>query len=246
MTPEERYKRIAADAETDPHIVAFIVTGSRGKGAATDDSDYDLVLVVDDDHATEYSRKYSEYVGTGVDLTVFGLKAFREHAVGWDRYSYAHLKAPVDKLEGQIQAIMEEKGRLRPDEVPAVIDGCCDHYVNQFYRALKCLRDGNRDAAKLELAESVGPLLAAMFALHGRLNPYYKYLKWELENFPLALFPWDPARLHALLMDLSSGVNPGTIREVLRETERVFRSHGHGAVFDGWGADLGWMKGDPV
>jgi hypothetical protein len=232
-TPERRYEIIAADSEADPHIVGLVLSGSRGKGAATDNSDYDIVLVVDDDHATEYARRYAKYV-----------TAFRDHAVGWDRYSYAHAKARVDKLEGQIQTIMDEKGRLRPDEIPGVINGCCDHYVNQFYRALKCLRDGNRDAAKLELAESVGPLLAAMFALHGRLNPYYKYLEWELQTYPLTLFPWQPARLYSLVVALSSEVSPLTIKEVLRETDRVFRQHGHGAVFDGWGDDLAWMMGE--
>ncbi len=45
-----------------------------------------------------------------------------------------------------------------------------------------------------------------------------------------------------MFLDLSSGVNPATIKEMLVETERVFREHGHGGVFDSWRDDLDRMK----
>lgn len=246
MTPEERYRRIAVDAENDPHIIGFVVTGSRGKDFATERSDYDLVLVVEDGQLEAYRNKYAERYD-GIDLTVFDISGFRDHAAigsrfAWDRYSYAHLKARIDKRNGEIQGIIDEKGRLPTGEIGRVVWGACDHYVNQFYRALKCLRDGDEKAAKLELAEAVGPLLGAMFALHGRVGPYYKFLGWELENYPLTLFPWEPAKLHEMLLDLSSRVDPATIKEILRETERVFRQHGHGGVFDTWDDHLDWMK----
>ena len=36
----------------------------------------------------------------------------------------------------------------------------------------------------------MNPFFDAAFALHGgRLRPYYKYLRWELETWPLTQLP---------------------------------------------------------
>ena len=82
----------------------------------------------------------------------------------------------------------------------------------------------------------------AMFALHGRMKPYYKYLQWELETYPLVQFPWTSERLYELIQGLANGMKPQEIREVLVVTEKVFREKGHGAGFDRWSDDLNWMK----
>jgi hypothetical protein len=60
-----------------------------------------------------------------------------------------------------------------------------DAYINQLYRCVKSRRDGVADAALLDEMESPPWLLETVFALHGRLRPYNRYLRWELENFPL-------------------------------------------------------------
>jgi len=246
---EERYQTIYSAAKADSEVIGFVVGGSRGKGFEVKESDYDLVLIVSDECIEGCRKKYDTYDGNCIDLNIFSLSEFREHAAyggqySWDRYNYAHLKASVDKKDGLIQKLINEKGCLPDANVPDVIHAKCDHFINQFYRALKCLRDGNSVAAKLELSESVGPLLDAMFAVHGRLKPYYKYLWWELENYPLEQFPWTSERLYELIQSLSNGVKPQEIREVLVATEKVFREKGHGAGFDRWSDDLKWMKSE--
>ena len=243
MSADGLYRSIVADSERDPNIIGLVLAGSRGKGFTTAYSDYDVDMIVEDKCLEEYKKKYEGQDELGVDVGVFDLAGFRDYAAirtesAWDRYSFTHVKAVVDKKNGGIQKLVDEKGSLSASEIPKVIWDACDFYLNQFYRALKCARDGDREAAKLELAESVKPLLEAMFALHGRVKPYYKYLKWELENYPLTLFPWNSAELQSIVHELSTGLDEALIRDVIRKTEEVFRRHGHGAVFDSWGDKL--------
>ena len=117
---------------------------------------------------------------------------FERHAAwgsaeAWDRYSYAHLKPIIDKT-GRLQALIDAKGCVPEAQVRGFIGASLDYLINQLYRGLKCLRDGDPVASQLEAAEGVKPFLDAIFALHdGRLRPYYKYLAWELreETYPL-------------------------------------------------------------
>jgi hypothetical protein len=68
-----------------------------------------------------------------------------------------------------------------------------------------------------------------VFALHGRLRPYNKYLAWELENFPLPQ-PWNDA--------LAPGAVLGRAVSLFPAVARLARAHGHGEVLDSWGTDL--------
>ncbi len=242
QSARERFEFISTAAREDPNIVGFVVTGSRGKGLITKESDYDIFVVVDDAKAVEYQFKYRKLEGEGLDLGIMGLEEFRGYAAwgssfAWDRYDFAHNKAVVDKLNGEIQKIIDEKGKLPDEHREGLIMQSCDHFINQFYRAWKCQHRQESGAAKLELAEGVSPLLDVMFGLHGRLRPFYKYLEWELLNYPLILFSWDPAKLYSLILNLSARVDETVMKEVFTETERVSRAHGFGGVFDSWGED---------
>ncbi|UQU67080.1 nucleotidyltransferase domain-containing protein [Couchioplanes caeruleus] len=92
----------------------------------------------------------------------------------------------------------------------------------------KSRRDGDPVAARLDEAESTSWLLTTVFALHGRLRPYNKCLRWELETYPLEA-PWDatlPERVAADPVSLFPAV------------ARLARERGLGDVLDGWGDDL--------
>ncbi len=41
---------------------------------------------------------------------------------------------------------------------------------------------GNIIASRLEASEQIGALLNALFAIEGKVKPYYKYLEWELNT----------------------------------------------------------------
>ncbi|MCP4756503.1 MAG: hypothetical protein GY866_37040 [Proteobacteria bacterium] len=83
--------------------------------------------------------------------------------------------------------------------------------------------DGSRGkgvnvTAHLEAAEAVSPLLAAIFALHGRVKPYHKYLQWELETYPLDKFPWKANTLISHLLDIIERGDTEVLVEVRRKT----------------------------
>ncbi|WP_421931051.1 hypothetical protein [Phenylobacterium sp.] len=246
--PEERarYFVLLELAHRDADVLAFWLTGSRGKGRATAASDYDCVLIVRDAVFDDWRARHAGRDRGRTDCSVMTLEGLRRHAAwgeaeAWDRYSYAHVRVLVDRTDGLCQRIIDEKARAPASEVAAFIDRSLDHYLNQTYRALKCLRDGLPLAARLEAAGAVTPVLDALFALDGgRLRPFAKYLEWELVEHPLARAPADLAPRLARLLDPAEA---GPLRRLLADVEPIFREAGHGAVFDAWGADLAWMRG---
>src|SRR5262249_39824882 len=197
-------------AEQDPNILAFWLDGSRGKGLATSQSDYDCTMIVKDEVLDDYLRRYEGVGAPGIELSVLTLDGFKHSAAwggpkAWERYNFAHLKTLVDKT-GEVQRLIEEKGTIPPAEIPRFIRHALDHYINQVYRSMKCTRAGQPAAARLEAAEGISPLLDAVFALNGRLRPYFKYIEWELENHPLLKLGIVPKNfLNDLLEILASG-----------------------------------------
>jgi hypothetical protein len=246
MKAAERYASLLSRSQDDPDILAFWLGGSRGKGRATLYSDYDCAVILADAAPANLRRDLAAYRHPGLDLVLMNLGAFEDYAAwgsaeAWDRYSFAHLRASVDKT-GRVQALIDAKGCVPPAAVSAFIDASLDHLINQLYRAQKCLRDGDPDASRLEAAEGVKPLLDAVFALHGgRLRPYYKYLAWELETYPLDRLADRGAALVEQLVAVQGPQGASALRRLVADTHDLFRSAGHGAVFDAWGETMDWM-----
>ncbi|WP_340645344.1 nucleotidyltransferase domain-containing protein [Phenylobacterium sp.] len=239
-----RYFDLLELAETSSDVLAFWLTGSRGKGRETQDSDFDCVLVVEDEVFEDWCARHAGRERGRTDCSVMTLEGLRAHAAWggpdtWDRYSYAHIRVLADRTDGLCQRLIDEKARVPASEVAGFIDRSLDHYLNQTYRALKCLRDGLPMAARLEAVDGITPLMDAIFALNGgRLRPFYKYLDWEMASHPLAAGQ-DLAVRTLTLLDPDAEA----LRSLLRDAEPLFRAAGHGAVFEGWGGDLAWMRG---
>ena len=193
----QTFDQLRALAKDDPNILAFWLGGSRGKGFATVHSDHDCLMIVADAALADYRDRFQQVSQSDLDCVVMTLDQFRAYGEwggpdAWDRYSFAHAQVELDKT-GQVQALMDAKARVPPEARTGFIDASLDHYINQVYRSLKNARDGRPIAARLEAAEQIPPLLAALFALHdGRLRPFHKYLEWELETYPLEQLPWPP------------------------------------------------------
>lgn len=95
---------------------------------------------------------------------------------------------------------------------------------------------------RFEAAEGINPLLDAVFALNGRLRPYFKYIEWEFENYPpLKLGLAQKDFLNDLLEILTSG-DIKIQQQLLCKIEMLFCAEGYRAIFDGWGSNLLWMK----
>jgi len=170
-----------------------------------------------------------------------------EAFAAWDsdergyRYGFAHLKALVDKT-GRAQPLIDAKGCVPESEIGPFIHASLDHALNQAYRGLKCLRDGDPLASRLEAVEGVNPFLDAAFALHGgRLRPYFKYLRWELQTYPLAQLPLDDEALTEWLEAITAPEGAIALSSLLADAESAFRAAGHGAAFDGWEETLAFI-----
>jgi len=236
-------------AEQDPNVVGLVQGGSRGKRAlVTPASDYDVYLVVLEDPDT-YRRGWTHPRGHPLDIAVFSLEEFRAHAaVGsrseWNRYTFTHVEPELDKLGGELGAIVRDKGALPPETARERAGEELDGYLNAYYHCLKNARLGLAPAAQLDAAESLPPLLVALFAMEGRVRPFNKYLTWELEHHPLA-----PAFCAAELLvpRLRSIVATGDLPDqqaLFHDVEETARGHGLGEVVDGWGPDVAAMRGD--
>jgi hypothetical protein len=254
----QTYEALLQRAKDDPAILAFWLGGSRGMGRPTQWSDYDVGIIVAKDAYEPFCRElglagpFQADWRPGVDLAVRTFPMLEAFAAwGSDeagyRYTFAHLKALVDKT-GRAQPLIDAKACVPPNAVHDFIDRSLDHVLNQAYRALKCLRDGDPLASRLEAAQGLNPFLDAAFALHdGRLRPYFKYLARELETFPLSRLPFSAEDvLDGLAEVLSPGGGPA-LGGLLAESRPAFVAAGHDGVFDGWGGALPWiLAGEPA
>ena len=232
--------------QNDENIIGLFSTGSCGKGMITEESDYDVTVIVKDAAADVYQAKFKGYGGVLCDLSVKTLDDLKEAAAwggptSWDRYNYTHLKAEVDKT-GEIQKLINEKGTIPLDKIEEFVSSALDAYINNVYRSVKCFRDGNLIASQFEAAESVPSLLTAVFGLEGRVKPFNKYLDWELSNFPLKKLPWPKDDFISLILKITQTGDVPTRQMVLQTVEKVFRQEGYNQIFDSWEEMLPWME----
>ncbi|MHA2281581.1 MAG: nucleotidyltransferase domain-containing protein [Promethearchaeota archaeon] len=246
-SPSEIYEKIYEEAKKDPNIIGFFLGGSRGKGFQTEYSDYDTYIIVKDSIVKEYKKRYPKQKYKGVDLMVFSCSEFEKYASWgssevWDRYTFSHVKALIDR-NSKIQELLNEMAKVPDKHLSEFIAGSLDAYINYLYRSLKCIRDGDIEAARLEGAFSIPAFLNVIFAIHnGRLRPYYKYLKWELKSFPLTKFPMTAEEIVDNLMKILDNADYRAQQKFLKITEDTLRKEGFGKVFESWGEDFPWMK----
>jgi hypothetical protein len=86
----------------------------------TEYSDYDFVMLVNDEVLTEYEERYRKTMDPKIDAWVVTLEKFRNHAAwgssgAWDRYNFTHVTPLVDKTP-ELAAILLEKGTARGGE----------------------------------------------------------------------------------------------------------------------------------
>lgn len=246
-SPSEVYENIYDEAKRDPNVIGFFLGGSRGRGFQTKYSDYDTYIIVKDNVVKEYKERYPKRKYKDVDLMVFSFSEFKKYASwgsseAFDRYSFSHVKALIDK-NGKIQDRLDDLAKVPEKHLSKFIVGSLDAYINFLYRSLKCIRDGDLEAARLEAAFSIPSFLNVVFAIHnGRLRPYYKYLKWELKSFPLIKYPMTTEEIVDNLMKILDNADYRAQQKFLKTTEDVLRKEGFGKVFESWGDDFLWMK----
>lgn len=132
-----------------------------------------------------------------------------------------------------------KKEKSQKNKITKYTAGHLDGYINGFYRSLKCFRDQNFVGARLEASRSVHFFLNTIFGVEGRTTPYYKYLEWELEKYPLK-FPIKPKDLIKMLLRILEDADIQTQQKLFNVVEKVFRNAGYSNIFDAW--DAGSIK----
>jgi hypothetical protein len=235
-------------ARADDAVVGLVLTGSRGRGyAVSDDADWDVRLVVRDDVADDYRSRYATPHGSRVEIVVFSLSELETagelgSSSEWDRYSYVDAEVVVDDADGTVARLVRDKSVLPPEAARAIAAERLDDYVNCLYRAAKNARSGLDEEARLDAAESIPPLLDFLFALEGRVRPFNKFVRFELERRPLQ----DPAFAADALLARLGAIRIGDSEEqrrTFRDVEALARRHGLGDVIDGWEPDVAWLRG---
>jgi predicted nucleotidyltransferase len=245
LSAEDAYRELRALARADPNVIGLFLGGSRGKGLATPASDFDVYIIVDK-RVGEYRRKFPLRHGEDPEIIVFSLAEFRRHAaIGseseWNRYTFAHVVPELDRT-GEIQELLDEKASLPRDDARRIAADALDAYINQYYRSAKNFRDGDLLAGRLDALESVPYALTTLFALNERIRPYNKYLRWELEQYPLPGDEWSATRSLPLLEAVADG-DVTAQRLLFRQIEALARDRAHGAVIDAWATDLDLLRG---
>lgn len=227
-------------AESDPNVVGLVLTGSQARdGMATEHSDVDVYVVLaeaDDQWRTQHSPAIDVPVCTVAELRQ--VPGPDDVDGWWSRYSFAHCQVLVDRLDGGVERLVRSWGTLTPHDAETTVRSYLDGYVNWAYRSLKSHREGRDFEARLDAVESLSWGLTVIFALEGRVRPYNKYLRWELENHPLQQPTWSGDHLVGLLYAilLDGGAQPQ--RDLFALVERTVRAAGHGDIIDAWGDEL--------
>jgi predicted nucleotidyltransferase len=212
---------LLARAQNDPNVLGLILSGSHARGMATDNSDVDVFVIV-----PEYSEAWGKTLHSPeLDEIPYSLADLKDKSARWMRYSFRGARVLMDRLNGGVTELVDAQARLTPQEADLWARESLDAYLNSIYRAAKSHRDGRADLARLDEIEAPAWFLEALFALFGRVRPYNKYLRWELETYPLPA-PWTAANLISTLPE-----RPGAF---FAELEGLARQTGLGDVFDGW------------
>lgn len=240
---DTRFAELLSHARDDPNIIGLLLAGSRGLGSyVTPESDYDAYVILEDGRLLdEYSERFPSAHGDPVEYILVSLESFRAHAMPgtpsrWNAYTFAHVEPLIDKLDGEITRIVSAKALPAPHDAEEFIGG----YVNQYYRAKKNLTAGRALEAHLDAAESIPWLLDFLFAAHGRVRPFNKWLPWELEHHPLDQ-PWRTDLLPRIEAILTTGSGEEQ-RRTFRDVEALARARRLGEVIDSWGPDVDFLR----
>jgi hypothetical protein len=226
------------EARRDENVIGVVVFGSRGKGAfITEQSDWDVLVVVRELRGNRPFRR-----GDRLETVEVTLDALR-NPPAWNRYSLTWLEPQLDKT-GEVAAALREAVEVDPAGAAEPLGG----YVNPYYRSAKNAAIGLKLAALLDAQESIGRLLEFLFAAHGRVRPYNKWLAWEFEQHPL---PEPSCNLqlgaNELLPRLERIARTGDLAEqqaLFRDVEAFGRERGLGATIDAWEPDVPQLRGE--
>jgi len=244
----EDYVRLVSRARADDRVVGLVLVGAPGRSATVPpDRCWDVRLVVRDDAVIACSRVYETQPDAAVRTRTVGLKDFSTERrtrplASPDRYEDARADVVVDKLDGEIAGLVAVGGSLDDDQARRVAQRALVAYLDACRRSSECVQTGDTTLSQLETAESIPHVVTAVFALHRRVRPPARYLRWELETHPFEGDEWEADRFLTSLRVVASTGAVFEQRNVLCDVEELARLNGLGHVFDEREHDLAWLR----
>jgi hypothetical protein len=145
--------------------------------------------------------------------------------------------------QGRHRGDRRREAKLPPQVEHSLAEEKLDDYVNSYFRSAKSHRLGLAIEARLDAAESIPPLLDMLFALYGRVRPFNKHLRLELETQPLGGDIWAVEVLLPRLETILAAGDLGEQQRLFRDVEALARRHDLGHVIDGWEPDVAGLRG---
>ncbi len=226
-----------SEVEDDPDTLAVLVHGSRARGVAREDSDWDLIRVVTPEARTRreaagaplHEKRPQEGLDVVYDTPVL-LRRLAE-APDWRTTGYAASVLVFDRtgeIGGLIRELVERAGETAYEAVPELYDG----YLNCFVRSLKSWRRGDELGGRLHAAESALYLLRTLWGLERTWPPYHDMLEAGLDELEESQ-GWEPGSLRAALLTLLDSGDPEHQQQLELRVEQLLESRGFQHEWEG-------------
>ena len=235
---------LIAEAAADLDVIGLVLTGSRAVGAATFESDYDVVFVVTDEALARYQETQTIPArGASITPPISTADIWHEspgslqldQVVAWMLPAYAEAQVCYDRT-GETPRLLDALRQIPAEQAQATIAGWYDAYLNGLYRSLKAWRRGNELGGRMEAAQTVDHLLHLLFALERHWRPYSSRLVYHLDK--LSGQGWEPGELPNTLLDLISTGDPHRQQALARRVVALLHARGFGYVYDGWDGQI--------
>jgi hypothetical protein len=232
--------QVANEVWDDPAAVGMVLHGSRATGTAGPNSNYNLIVIVDDaaydqrsERGTLVERRFSAQ-SPAIEIEYESLGRLRRSlSHGGSRAGvFASAIVLLDK-GGKIERLVSA---MSAGGEPAyeVVSTEYNRYLNGFAHSLKSASRGDDLGARAHAAESGLHLVRALFALEGKTAPYLDQLSTRLDELDEAQ-SWRAGFLRGALLRLFYAPDPPFQQMLDRRMSKLMDSRG---IRHEWRPDL--------
>ena len=214
----ELVQPILEEAERDANVVGVLLKGSRSMGAADDESDWDVVVVLLEGEPSQKKDGRLELITTTLER-IRGVST-------WELPALAHSRVLLDKT-GELAEAVDAAGRVTREQIAELYDS----YLKDFYRSLKAWRRGSELGARIMCGRSLWWLGDFLIALEGRRAPYAEYWGGRL------------GELEPLILEVARTADPQNQQELQAAVEQIATAHGFRDVYAAWDGDIDRVMG---
>ncbi len=231
---------LRAEGVADPDVIGILVTGSRGVGAVTAESDYDVIFVVSDETKERYTRENREpprghTLDPAIDTADIQWHECPQTLREYNTFGVDLCRVVYDRT-GELTALAEELSQMPEQQARETVDQSYEAYLNLVFRSLKCWRRGDELGARLLAAQSVDALLQTLFALERAWAPLSSRLYLHLDT--LKGQGWQPGELRAILLDLLMTSDPRRQQAYARRVITLTTERSYTRPDDAWKAKV--------